>query len=638
MKLSLRSWITANFFIAIVIYASVVGLVGVYLIDRYIVDQAQDKVRLDLNSADVMYQDAITSMKDVIRYISVRSFIQNALIHGNIQTYSSAINDIRKSESLDILNITDTENRILLRSGNPGIKGDRVNREILKHVSQNLKAAASTEIISAEELLKENKNLYQRAYTKFVYTEKSLPYDKDVVNSGMMLIAASPVLDKQGKLIGLIYGGRLLNHEYSIVDKIKETLYRSQFDDNADIGKASIFQGPIRISTNVIDTDGKRATGTQVSEEVQVRVLIEGKPWIKRAFVVKDWMFTAYKPILNISGDIIGILGVGMFEWKYTLMRKKALLFLIGIILVGMVLSMFISNHLTKSIIRPINVLVRVAQKLGSGDLTQRVPSQDSAREIDFLGETINTMAASIQDRDVHLKQSVQEKILKSEKLAMIGRLAAGVAHEINNPLGSIRLFSGLLLKKPQFTGVERENLERIEKETVRCQNIVQGLLDFARLREPRIESINVNELLETAIGLFEKHPLFHNIEIIKEYETSMPVISVDPEQIEQVFINIIMNSADAMRGKGTLTLITKNNKMTGCLEISFADTGCGIPDEMIDRIFEPFFTTKKVGYGTGLGLSISHGIVEKHNGTIKVLSEEGRGSIFTVVLPVPKG
>ena len=179
-----------------------------------------------------------------------------------------------------------------------------------------------------------------------------------------------------------------------------------------------------------------------------------------------------------------------------------------------------------------------------------------------------------------------------------------------------------------------RENLERIEKDAKRCQNIVQGLLDFARERDPKMEYQELNGIVEKSINLFENQALFLNIDVIKLYQSDLPMIFVDPTQLQQVFVNIIMNAADTMNENGVLTIRTQLSQKEGFVEVSFSDTGNGIPADQIDRVFEPFFTTKGVGYGTGLGLSISHGIVHRHGGIIKVYSEVGKGSTFEVLLP----
>jgi len=299
--------------------------------------------------------------------------------------------------------------------------------------------------------------------------------------------------------------------------------------------------------------------------------------------------------------------------------------------------SVIICFVLTNSIVKPIDSLLLATRSVADGKLEQHVQLNNSPDEITKLGQAFNYMVSSVKQRDEQLRKQAQEEIMKSERLAMIGQLAAGVAHEINNPLGGILLFSRLLLQKAPSEGIIRDNLERIEKDAKRCQSIVQGLLDFARQREPKIETLELNDVLEKTINLFAKQPLFHNIEIIKQYQVNLPVISADPAQIQQVFVNIIMNAADAMNGKGALTVATKSSDRDNYVEVSFADTGKGIFSDELGRVFEPFFTTKGIGQGTGLGLSISYGIIQQHGGTIKVSSRVGQGSTFVVILPKNK-
>jgi signal transduction histidine kinase len=230
------------------------------------------------------------------------------------------------------------------------------------------------------------------------------------------------------------------------------------------------------------------------------------------------------------------------------------------------------------------------------------------------------------------------EEMGKSERLAMIGRLAAGVAHEINNPLGGIMLFANLVLRKAPLAGIERENLERICDEANRCQKIVQGLLDFARHREPKAEPVDIRDVLDKALGLVEHQAMFQNIEMLKDYQKNGCLARVDPAQMEQVFINLVLNAVEAMDHKGMLTISVRSVDEGQAIQISVADTGCGISEEHIDRVFDPFFTTKSVGEGTGLGLSVSRGIVENHGGTIWVTRTGGQGTTFCIRLPAIQG
>lgn len=609
--------------------------VGVRLIGRRMVGQVQDKVRLDLNSARVIYQEAVGDVRDAVRHAATRFFLRDALAEPDLNDIASHLEEIRRSEALDILTLADEEGAVLLRTRNPAIKGDsQATNPLVRKALDEGKVGASTEIVGREELLKEGEDLSGLAAIRLISTPRAVPGDRTEETSGMMILAAAPVLDRAGRILGVLYGGKLLNRNYSLVDKIKETVYQGEVYRGKDMGTATIFLGDVRISTNVKTTERKRAIGTRVSREVHDRVLIRGEPWIERAFVVNDWYITAYEPIRNVSGELIGILYVGMLEEKFADIRQRVLLTFLGIMFVGVIISIWICYLLTRSLMRPINALVHAARRLGAGDLKQRVVPEEDTEEIGLLGATFNMMASSIEERDEQLRERAQAEIQKSEKLAMIGRLSAGVAHEINNPLGGILLLSRLLLRKAPAEGMERENLERITNDAERCQKIVRGLLDFARRREPEKKPLNLNDVIGRALSLLENQPIFHNVRIMRNLQSDLPLADADESQMTQVFVNLMINAAEAM-GEGTLTIATEHRDDAKCIEISFADTGDGISEENLARLFEPFFTTKEVGHGTGLGLSISHGIVETHGGNISVESRAGKGTTFRVSLPV---
>jgi len=235
--------------------------------------------------------------------------------------------------------------------------------------------------------------------------------------------------------------------------------------------------------------------------------------------------------------------------------------------------------------------------------------------------------------------QETQLQLLQSEKMASLGKLAAGVAHEINNPLGGIMIFSKMLLEDLPADDPRIGDLERICQEATRCKEIVKGLLEFARQTSYKMEPTDLNRALQQGISLLENQALFHNIRIIKDLEPNLPLIMANAGQLNQVFMNIILNAAEAMQGQGTLTVRTRLGPGEETVLIEFTDTGCGIKEEHLTRIFDPFFTTKEVGKGTGLGLAMSYGIVEKHRGRIWVKSKEGAGATFFIELPIrPEG
>jgi PAS domain S-box-containing protein len=231
--------------------------------------------------------------------------------------------------------------------------------------------------------------------------------------------------------------------------------------------------------------------------------------------------------------------------------------------------------------------------------------------------------------------REAQLQLLQSEKMASLGKLAAGVAHEINNPLGGILIFSRLLIEDLAPGDPRRKDLERICEETTRCKEIVKGLLEFARQTSSQMEPTDINRALAQGISLLENQALFHNIRIIKNLDPSLPPIQANASQLNQVFMNIILNAAEAMDGQGMIIIRTALGPERDTVLIEIEDTGCGIKEEHLTRIFEPFFTTKEVGKGTGLGLSMSYGIVQKHRGRIWVKSKEGEGSTFFIEFPI---
>ncbi len=225
-------------------------------------------------------------------------------------------------------------------------------------------------------------------------------------------------------------------------------------------------------------------------------------------------------------------------------------------------------------------------------------------------------------------------QLVSSEKMASLGKLAAGIAHEINNPLGGILIYSSLMLEDLKEEDPKKGDLARIVQEAGRCKEIVKSLLEFARQTEPKMEPTDINRAINDGLFFLVNQALFYNIEIVKKFDPFLPFVKGNASQLKQVFMNIIVNAAEAMHGSGTLTISTYPAPDRKVVSVEFTDTGEGIPEENLTRIFDPFFTTKDVGKGTGLGLATSYGIIEEHGGKIGVKSRVGEGTTFTIELP----
>jgi len=242
------------------------------------------------------------------------------------------------------------------------------------------------------------------------------------------------------------------------------------------------------------------------------------------------------------------------------------------------------------------------------------------------------TLEKRVEERTQEL-QEMQDSLVRSEKLASLGKMAAGVAHEINNPLTSILINTHLVLEKLEKNSHAHENLSLIADETSRCSEIVKGLLEFSHQNPPEKSYVDVNDILNLSVDILKNQVTFQNIKIKKKLQNNLPQIQIDLNKIKQVFLNLMLNAAEAMPDGGSLAIISKLSQDKRYIKIEFTDTGLGISKENINKLFDPFFTTKTSG--TGLGLAVSYGIIEQHKGKIEVKSQEGQGSTFIIGLPI---
>ena len=475
---------------------------------------------------------------------------------------------------------------------------------------------AATEVIPVDFLTQVG--LKEQARIPLLDTPKAAPspFDAREGTAGLALVGVAPVKDENGKVLGAALAVYLFNNDFTLVDRIREV---------AGIDTVTIFFGDLRVSTNVMTESGKRAVGTRVSQEVFDVVLRQERDYVGQAFVVNETYITRYAPLQDHQGQVVGILYVGAREAAFAALleafnNRVAVIALVGIFLAGI-----IAVPIARWITRPIADLVQATGRLAQGDMSVRVPAGGRG-ELAQLADAFNRMVERLHD--------TQQRLLHKEKLASMGQLAAGVAHEINNPLGTIQLFSSAVLKSLPEGDPRRDDLIMIQSETDRCKVIVASLLNFARQQEGLAEEIDLHALLDQAVEAVGHHPSFAHVTIERRYDQDLPRIQADPSQLQQVFVNLMNNAADAMEGSGTITISTRPVNATA-VEVDVADTGCGIPEEDLGRLFTPFYTTKPPGKGTGLGLSIVYGIIKMHRGQISASSCVGRGSTFKVTLPL---
>lgn len=649
-RLSLRTKLVLSFLFVVMAGGVLSSLIGTQLVAKTIILQAQNKVKHDLSTARLVYNESLNHVRYVVQLTAFGRTIPEYMKSGRLKNLQDFLIKRRKEFALDMLTLTDAQGKVIMRTYYPFHAGDDRLADPLIRKALNGETVASTAIVSREELQAEGIDLAERAFILPIPTPKASEHPIEEGNYGMMLKAAVPVLDGMGRLLGVLYGGMLLNRNYEIVDKVRGLLYGEGRYDGKEMGTATIFLGGLRISTNVRNEHGDRAIGTRVSDEVYEAVIRKGQLWEDRAFVVNEWYITAYEPLRDISGKIVGILYVGMLEAPYIDLRNKVVYSFFGIGILGVFLVLLLSFFITTGIIRPLREMVWATRKIAEGDLSLEL-SISSKDEIGQLAESFNhmlirlkqarreledygrTLEEKVEQRSQQLRK-IQAQFMQSEKLASLGRLASGVAHEINSPLTGILTFSHLLMRKLKDNPELQRELELIVRETTRVSTIVRGLLDFARESKPQKRPCNINELIVHTLSLVEHQSVFHDIRIVKNLDPQVAMVLLDANQIQQVFMNILLNAADAMPAGGTLTITSTMAPEDSFVQVRFADTGSGIPEKNLHRIFDPFFTTKADKKGTGLGLAVSYGIIERHRGHIEVQSEEGKGTTFTIKLP----
>jgi len=364
----------------------------------------------------------------------------------------------------------------------------------------------------------------------------------------------------------------------------------------------------------------------------------------------------------SASQSVLGVLDI-----VYSLrdidkeMRKSTITVIVACIGFVMLVAVLVSVLVRRFVYLPLHDLESGAERLAAGDLDKPIPVR-SGDEFGQLAKSFNAMTESVQSSRTELQEwnrTLEQKVeqrthelrvaeaerARGDKLASVGLLAAGVAHELNNPLTGILTFSHLLRRKLPDDSADAQDLDLVIQETKRCAAIIKRLLDFAREKKPEKKFVNLNQVIEETVRIVERPAHVQDIDIALELDRSLPEIWIDEDQIKQVIMNMVVNARHAIAEKGRITVQTRRaarpkrpdpeSPPTEMIEIAIVDTGCGIPEKDMPRIFDPFFTSKELGKGTGLGLSVSHGIVRAHRGVVEVESEVGKGTTFHVFLPI---
>jgi two-component system NtrC family sensor kinase len=352
MKLLTKTKLALIFLAIACLIGVVTSIIVNSLIANQIIFEAQERVKEDLNTARYVYACKIRDVDRAIRWTSIRHVLKKGLKEKNVSPIRDELAGLMVEEGLDFMTLIDRKGIVVYRFHNPKTAGDSLLYDPFVNIALEKKGVSGTQVLSGDELSKEGATLVQKAIIQSIPVPKEKPVRKIEETSGMVLKSAHPITDFNGEVLGVLIGGVLLNRNYEIVDRIKNIVFMNAKYKGKEIGTATIFLGDLRISTNVMDREGKRAIGTRASREVYEQVLGKGLPWIRRAFVVDDWYITAYEPIRDVQDKIVGMLYVGMLESKYALMKERLILLFFFFSMSGMLIALTVSFILSYMMLR----------------------------------------------------------------------------------------------------------------------------------------------------------------------------------------------------------------------------------------------------------------------------------------------
>jgi two-component system NtrC family sensor kinase len=561
---------------------------------------------------------------------------------------------------------------------------------------------SGVEIYSASDWQRESRIVFEKVILPLVATARAAPTERAVEDRAMIIRTLQGITNASGELVALLEGGLLLNRNFEFVDEIRDLVYGPGSLAPGSRGTVTVFLEDVRITTNVPSRDESRALGTRVSVEVRDAVLTRGESWIDRAFVVNDWYISAYEPILDVGGKRVGMLYAGYLEAPFRAELFKAIAVLSALVLAGSMLAVGAAIVGARAIFTPIETMTSVVRATAAGEHRRIGPIStgneigELASQFDAMLDTLEThreiiehdaavLEHKVQNRTAELEKQNQRlhdsidllhqtrrQLATAEKLAALGELTAGVAHEINNPTAVILGNMDVLVADlgSSRNSVQTE-IDLIIEQVYRIRSITDRLLQYSRSDMPNdasrpsslfrsdispvpsdfdhfpVEPVHLEAVIKDTLRMLLHEFEGQQIQVSQSHE-ALQFALIDRQELQQVLVNLITNAVEAIKQKAQLN---RKNQSSGTerqnatidiktfdsdadtLVLSVSDNGCGIEVDHLLRVFDPFFTSGKV-QGTGLGLSVSYGIVRRSGGDIRVQSQLGEGSVFEVQLP----
>jgi two-component system NtrC family sensor kinase len=606
---SIRTRLLLSYFGIITALGGFTILLALYIMNKDIVGRAQAQVVADLHAARSVYENKLEMLRKGFEFASL----------------GGDMAEIKSKLGLDYLYVVEKARQ------------DSARSEIVQNAFRG-DGTVGTRVISEEEMATMPSNLQQLATIAIEYTPHARPCSTKTLKKALAVEYAKPFFDPDGRITYVMYGGKIMSRRLEFIDRVHKFVYEDRFYKSKPVGTITIFLDDVRIATNVLNHSGTRAIGTRVSKVVYENVIGKGLTWIDRAFVVTDWYLAAYEPIVNIHGDRVGILYVGLLEQQFTDMIRRNIFGFVTITCLGIVFASIFSFWLAAAISRPVTGLLFATERLAGGDLSHRIGSGMKIKEMDRLARAFNAMADKVKQRDESLRIANEHlDALNKSYLDLVGM----VSHELKGVLASavMNTYSVKDGYLGEINEPQKEAMTSIAKNLDYLTVTVKRFLDLSRIEKGELEvhatDVRLKEhVFDPTIEAFARQSAEKRITI---RTTVQPEITIRADRDLMLIVagNLISNAIKYGREGGLIEIAAELE--AGNCRIRVYNEGAPIPGDQIVNLFKKFSRLRTEAShnvrGTGLGLFITKEIVEKHGGAI-VVEPCADGNAFIITIP----
>ena len=625
----------------VLVFGLLSAFFGLRIIKNRVIGEAQNQVSLDMGSAWAIYNSRLHDVETVLDLVAIKKAVVDAAAEQlwTSEDLQQRLSVIQRRFKLDFLAVVSPEGQVVLRTPPPHHTGDFVQQNAAIARAMKGESVFGVTVLSRADLLKEGDGLAEQAFLPFEETPKARPSPKTEEDRGMVMIGAVPIL-KGPQLIGIIYGGVLLNRNYDIVDRITEVIYKNDKYKGAPLGTATIFLNDCRIATTVRHENGNRAIGTRASKEVADRVLDNGMTWLGPAFVVKDSYLTEYDPIRDLDGKVVGMLYVGRLDRPFRDLGRSTMAQYAGLLVLGLAASLLLAFIVAARLADPIHELVEASNRMHRGEPHTPVEARSSCREIENLVVEFNEMAEALEERESRLREANDKLTALNESyMDMLGF----VSHELKSPIASIMNYVFLLRqhKIGPLTEPQEKAVRNIETNSGRIMEMVRHYLNLSRIENGELKPVPtrvavLDEIVRPLLETFEADLAARHMRVENTIGAGV-LLRCDMNMAREVFENLVSNGIKYGREGGLLSLAATGSD--GFVEFAVRNEGPGIPPEKFETIFQKFTRLEDDQHirrqkGTGLGLFITRHIIQAHGGRITVESKPQEWVEFRFTLP----